>query len=120
MSDVDDRTAKIPAFEAAAAKAKADFAGLRKRRGRTSGPTEGKLAEASKALGAEEAKIPPWIRGQYDRLVKAHGADAMAPIEGTSCSHCRVGITAQVYADLQKGQEFFCCRNCGRALYMPA
>jgi predicted nucleic acid-binding Zn-ribbon protein len=112
--------AKIPEFEAAATKAKADFAGFEKDAADRLVRLKETLTEASQALSAEEAKIPPAIRGQYDRLVKAHGADAMAPTEGQSCSHCRVGITAQHYADLQKGQAFMCCRNCGRALYIPA
>jgi len=120
MADVDERTAKLPNIEAAAAKAKADYATYEKDAAERIVRLKESVAEATKALAAEETKIPPGIRGQYDRLVKAHGADALAPTEGQSCSHCRVGITAQHYADLQKGQEFFCCRNCGRALYIPS
>jgi predicted nucleic acid-binding Zn-ribbon protein len=77
-------------------------------------------ATAAKALAAEEGKIPPAVRGQYDRLVKAHGADALAAVESQSCSHCRMGITMQMYSDLRRGTDLIFCRNCGRALYLPA
>jgi len=120
MGDVDERMAKMSDIEAATAKAKADFATYEREAVERMARLKDAVAEATKALTAEESKIPPGIRGRYDRLVKAHGADALAPTEGTSCSHCRVGITAQHFADLQKSQEFFCCRNCGRALYIPA
>ena len=120
MADVEERTAKLPEIEAAVAKAKSDYATFEKDAVERIARLKEAVAAATKALAVEEAKIPPGIRGQYDRLVKAHGADALAPTEGTSCSHCRVGITAQHFADLQKSQEFFCCRNCGRALYIPA
>ena len=118
MSDVDERTAKVPEFEAAAAKAKADFAVYEKEAAERIVRLKDELKSATAALAAEEAKIPPAIRGQYDRLVKAHGADAFAAVENQNCTHCRVGITQQGLADLKAGNEFICCRNCGRAQYM--
>src|SRR5262245_11990439 len=120
MADVDDRTAKLPAIEAATAKAKADYAGYEKDAADRMVRLKESAAEATKALAVEEAKIPAAIKGQFDRIVKAHGADALAPVEGQSCTHCRVTITAQMVSDLQRGSEFIVCRSCGRALYLPA
>lgn len=120
MGDVDDRTAKVPELEAVLVKAKADFAAFEADAAERVARLKAEVTSATAALAAEEAKIPPGIRGLYDRLVKAHGADALAPVENKSCSHCRVGITAQGYADLQTGSEFMICRNCGRGLYLPA
>jgi len=118
MTDVDERTAKLPELEAALAKAKADFAAYQTDAAERVGRLKDELKTASAALAAEEAKIPPAIRGQYDRLVKAHGADAFVAVENQTCTHCRVGITTQGLADLRAGNEFICCRNCGRAQYM--
>ena len=118
MTDVDERTAKVPEFEAAVAKAKADFAVYEREAAERIVRLKDELKSAAAALAAEEAKIPPSIRGQYDRLVKAHGADAFAAVENQTCTHCRVGITTQGLADLRQGNEFICCRNCGRAQYM--
>jgi uncharacterized protein len=119
MTDVDERTAKIPELEAALNKAKADFATYEKEAAERLVRLKDEVKSATAALAAEEAKIPSSIRGQYDRLVKAHGADALAPVESQSCSHCRMGITIQMYSDLQRGTELIFCRNCGRALYLP-
>ena len=118
MSDVDDRAARIPDLEAAVAKARADFAAYEKEAAERVVRLKDEVKSATAALAAEEAKIPPGIRGQYDRLVKAHGADAFAAVENQTCTHCRVGITTQGLADLRQGNEFICCRNCGRAQYM--
>lgn len=118
MTDVDERTAKVPELEAALAKAKADFGTYEKEAADRLGRLRDELKTATAALATEEAKIPPAIRGQYDRLVKAHGADAFAPVENQTCVHCRVGITQQGLADLRHGSEFICCRNCGRAQYL--
>jgi predicted nucleic acid-binding Zn-ribbon protein len=119
MTDVDERVARMPELEAAVAKAKADFAAFEKEAAERVVRMKDAVATASAALTVEEAKIPTSIRPQYDRLVKAHGADALAAVENQSCSHCRVGITAQHLADLVRGTEFFSCRNCGRGLYLP-
>src|SRR5262249_24746335 len=120
MADVDERIAKLPEIEAAAAKAKADYATWEKEAVERLARLKEGAAEATKTLATEEAKISPGIRGQYDRLVKAHGADALAPVDGQSCTQCRVSITAQMYSDLQRGTEIIFCRSCGRALYLPA
>jgi predicted nucleic acid-binding Zn-ribbon protein len=118
MSDVDERAARIPDLEAALVKAKGDFAAYEKEAAERIVRLKDELKVATAALAAEEAKIPPAIRGQYDRLVKAHGADAFAAVENQTCTHCRVGITTQGLADLRQGNEFICCRNCGRAQYL--
>jgi predicted nucleic acid-binding Zn-ribbon protein len=118
MTEVDERTAKLPEFEAAVTKAKADFATYEKESAERIAGLKSEAAAATKKLAEEEAKLPDKIRGQYDRIVKAHGADALAAVENQSCSQCRVGITAQMQMELQKGTECIYCRNCGRALYL--
>lgn len=118
MTDVDERTAKLPAVEASLVKAKADFATFEKEAAERLTVMKEETAMATKALTAEESKIPPVIRSHYDRLVKAYGADSMAAVIGQSCTQCRVSITAQQLSDIQRGSELLCCRSCGRALYV--
>jgi predicted nucleic acid-binding Zn-ribbon protein len=118
MTGVDDRAAKIPELDVALAKAKADFGVYEKEAAERMVRLKDEIKAATAALATEEAKIPPVVRGQYDRLVKAHGADAFAAVENQTCTHCRVGITTQGLADLRQGNEFICCRNCGRAQYL--
>ena len=79
MADVDERTAKIPGVEAAVAKAKADFAVYEKDAAERHGAAEGGGRRGDEGAGRGGGEDPARrIRGQYDRLVKAHGADAMA------------------------------------------
>jgi len=119
MTEVDERTVKLPEIEKTLVKAKADFATFEKDAAEKLSRMKEEAASSTKALAVEEAKIPALIRGQYDRLVKAYGADSLAVVDNQSCTQCRVGITAQQYSDLVKGTEFFCCRSCGRGLYTP-
>jgi predicted nucleic acid-binding Zn-ribbon protein len=117
MSDVDERTAAIPGLETALTKAKADFAVYEKEAAERMARLKEEVATATKALATEDAKVPAAIKGQYDRLVKAHGADALAAVVDHACSHCRVNITAQDEHDI-RADLFTCCKNCGRALYL--
>lgn len=119
MTDVDDRTAKVPELEAVLAKAKADFAVYDKEAAERMVRLKAEVRAATAALAEQEKQIPAGMRGGYDRVVKAHGADALAAVEGQSCSHCRVGVTQQQLADLLRASEFNTCRNCGRLLYLP-
>lgn len=70
-------------------------------------------------LAKVDAQLPPAVKPQYDRLIKAHGADGMAAISGKVCGHCRVGISDQARGDIAAG-KFVCCSTCGRALYLEA
>lgn len=119
LSDVDERTAKIPELEAAVTKAKADFAIYEKDSAERLVRLKEEVKTATAALAAEEAKMPASMRGTYDRLVKAHGADALAVVENQNCAHCRLGVTQQQMSDLLKSTEFHTCRSCGRILYLP-
>lgn len=120
MTEVDERTAKIPDLESALAKAKADFATFEKESAERLKMLKDEVATATATLAQEEAKLPAVIRPQYDRIVKAHGADSLAAVENNNCSYCRVGITSQNYNDLLKGSGFLICRNCGRGLYLSS
>ena len=71
---------------------------------------EGQLAEA-------EAGVPEEIRVDYDRVVKARGQDALAPLEGETCGGCYTNLRPQMLNELALGRIVFC--TCGRILYMP-
>lgn len=117
MEELDARTAALPAADAAWAAAQAQY---------DQDQLEGKErlerltaehARASAELAGIEAGLPPDAKAQYDRLVKRHGADALAGVVGKVCQQCRTGMTEQQKLDLQSGR-FMCCANCGRGLYI--
>lgn len=66
---------------------------------------------------AEEA-LPRDVRQDYDRVVKAHGEDALAPVDGETCGGCFQTLRAQMLNELALGKVVF-CRACGRILYVP-
>ena len=70
---------------------------------------EAKLKEA-------ERIIPADLMPDYRRLVTAHGATALAPVEGRACTMCSTMIAPQQRIDLNMG-KFVLCRACGRLLY---
>ena len=73
-------------------------------------------AASMKALAKVEEGIPSDIRPRYEKLVKAHGPEAMAGVKGKSCQACRTDLTDQKVIELRRG-EFMQCTTCGKLLY---
>lgn len=65
-----------------------------------------------------EVALPADVRQDYDRVIKAHGEDALAPVDGETCGGCFQTLRAQMLNELALGKVVF-CRACGRILYMP-
>jgi predicted nucleic acid-binding Zn-ribbon protein len=70
---------------------------------------EADLVEAEKAL-------PSDFRGDYDRVIRAKGADGMARMEGGSCEGCGQSCTINQQNHLLLSKPVF-CTACGRLLY---
>jgi predicted nucleic acid-binding Zn-ribbon protein len=73
---------------------------------------EGELAEAEKGLPAD-------FRGDYDRVIRAKGADGMARMEDGNCEGCGQSITINQQNNLLLSKAVF-CTACGRLLYRGA
>jgi uncharacterized protein len=76
------------------------------------------LRELETAIIGAEDVIPGDERERYRRVVKQHGADAMAFIENDACSGCYVSITPQTKNELINGHTLCFCKTCGRVLYL--
>ena len=116
MMELEERSKELPPLEEAVKKAKAEVAVFERE-------SQLRLADWSKErdaavaqITAEEEKLPGEVRPQYDRLIKAMGADALAAVEGSICLACYTAVTPQMYHDVLT-QQFVMCRNCGRVLY---
>ncbi|QDT57378.1 Putative zinc ribbon domain protein [Caulifigura coniformis] len=70
----------------------------------------GRMATAEKVLTGETLS-------QYRRVVDAHGAEAMAPVENGVCTGCYVALRPQQRVQLNNGVLLF-CSSCGRLLYL--
>jgi predicted nucleic acid-binding Zn-ribbon protein len=76
------------------------------------------LAELESSIVGAESIIPEDYRDQYRRIVKQHGADAMAFLENGACSGCFVSVTAQMLNELINASSLSFCKTCGRVLYL--
>jgi predicted nucleic acid-binding Zn-ribbon protein len=76
------------------------------------------IRECNAAISDAEQIIPADLKVQFGRLVRSHGAGALANvIGGKFCSACNVMIEPQRRVELNSGRLVF-CKSCGRLLYM--
>ncbi len=54
--------------------------------------------------------------GLYRRLVDAHGASTLAPLDASACSECFVELSPQDIVEVRTARLVF-CKSCGRILY---
>ncbi|MFO0797073.1 MAG: hypothetical protein U0804_06315 [Gemmataceae bacterium] len=118
MTDLDERTAAIPAVEKQWADAQAEFKQYQQDAADRLARMQADQKESQAALVAAEAQLPPNVKSIYDGQVKGRGPDAMAALKGKVCQGCRGSVTDQKIYELQAG-GFVPCPNagCGRLLY---
>jgi predicted nucleic acid-binding Zn-ribbon protein len=117
LGEIDERTAKLPEQDKAAANAKTDFAAFEAEQKDRNARLAEELKQALSGIADVESKLPPDLKQHYQRMINAFGADAFAPAEGGTCSFCHAQITSQQQIEVQAG-EFVLCRSCGRGLYL--
>lgn len=118
MMTIDEKAAQLPEFENTIKQAKADFAAFESTNEIRLGERKQMLETTLQQLKEVEANLSEDVRPQYQRLVASMGADAMARVEGISCTTCYVGLTAQNMNELRMGM-LVVCKSCGRFLYLP-
>ena len=77
------------------------------------------LRDAESQLAEEETKLPAAVMPLYRRLVNAAGEEALASLDGTSCSHCNQVMRTQLVDDMQMG-NLMQCPSCHAILYQSA
>ena len=78
---------------------------------------EAEVERVTAELHEAESKLLGDFRGEYERMARARGEDAMAEVEGTVCTGCYTKITAQMVNELLMSRPVF-CQSCGRLLYL--
>lgn len=79
---------------------------------------ENELSRVNDDLGLVEAKLSGDFRVEYERLAKARGPGALAPVEDGCCGGCNQTITHQTINNLMMNRPTF-CPSCGSLLYLP-
>ena len=109
----------VTAAERVVADVKTQLDDVRKKVADSKAGLEAELATAEAGLVEAEKSLPGDIKQEYDRVVKAHGEEALAPIEEEVCGGCYVRITSQMLNELMIGEKMVFCKQCGRLLYVP-
>jgi predicted nucleic acid-binding Zn-ribbon protein len=118
MGQSEEETARLPGLEKTLQQVREEVARFEPEHASRLADFAGQLHQTTQQLAEVEATLPPDIRQQYTRLINAKGEDALAAVNGRTCSACYTEITAQNYNDLSQG-NFVACKSCGRILYLP-
>ena len=65
-----------------------------------------------------ESTLPGDFRQAYNRVLRARGEDAMAPVEGEYCGGCNQHVPLHLVNEAMLSRPIF-CKACGRLLYVP-
>ena len=116
ITELEERTAAIPAVEQKWADAQAEFAQFQveaaERLERMRADTETSQADLARA----EATLPPEVKPTYGSIVKAKGPEGFAAAKARTCQGCRTSMTEQQFTELKRG-TFRTCTTCGRMQY---
>lgn len=116
ITELEERTAAVPAVEQAWAQAQADFKQLQIEAGERIEGMKADQAACTAELAKVEATLPPDVKKTYDTLVKAKGPDAFAAAKGRVCQACRTSMT-ESQLDVIASGAFRTCGSCGRMQY---
>ena len=116
ISEVEERTAELPAVESTWQAAQDEFARLRAEAAERLERLKADQVASAAKLEATEAQLPADVKPLYVRLVRQYGPDALAGVHGRTCQQCRTTITDEARSQLARG-SFLCCTQCGRGLY---
>ncbi len=117
ITEIEERTADLPNVEKRWTDAQAEFEQYKIDAQERLERMQADQAASQALLAETEGKLPPDVRGQYDRLVKGYGPDGLAGVIGRACQQCRMSITEAQRSSLTAG-SFVCCSQCGRGLYL--
>ena len=116
MTDIEDRTAALPAVDQTWADAQAEFARQQDEAKERLERMKADQVFCRGELARHEESLPPKVRAAYDTLVKAKGPEALAAVKDKVCSGCRTQLTQQKVMELAGG-VFVTCSGCGKIMY---
>jgi predicted nucleic acid-binding Zn-ribbon protein len=117
MAEAEERTTQLPQLEKAVQQARAELAQFERDSQARLKDLGAQREQMLRQLAETETVLPADARAPYDRLVKARGEDALAVVQGRTCTACYTEITPQQSNDLMQDQVVY-CKSCGRILYL--
>lgn len=117
LEKVDECKEKISAAQQNLAKGKAELDKAQQQVRDQQDSLEADVSRLEGQLKIAEKALPSDFHDAYNRVVNSKGSDAMAAVDGETCSGCFHHITANMYNALRMDRVVFC--HCGRLLYLP-
>ena len=81
---------------------------------------DGEISSLSKERAQFTSKVEARILTQYDRVRGARGGLGIAPAIGGRCKGCNMMVPAQLFNEIQRGNQVHQCPSCHRILYVAA
>ncbi len=107
----------IKRAEAQVAKAHQELQKTQQRVDQEQATLQSEIERVNGALQQAEAGLPADFKAEYQRLVRGHGPDGLAPVDGETCGSCHTVLTPQTMNELYMSKIVF-CKSCGCVLYL--
>lgn len=117
LDDIDTAHAKVPELDAAIVRSHTETTAFEAEMAQRKKDLEQSLTDVRRDLAERDLEVPREHVSVYNRIVAGRGPDAMAPLDGMSCSSCG---TTQTGPDVSKVKRFAfaTCTECGCILYL--
>ena len=117
LEKVDQAQVQNQQLDKELATAKTEEARVAKEVSETAPKLQAQVVEIQASIAEVEKTLPGEVSALYRRLVQAHGSNAFAEVEGSTCTACYVSIPPQQLVILKTGQIVF-CKTCGKLQYL--
>jgi len=118
LEQIDELVARTPEFELRCKQTKAEAEKLAANTKARLVSLEADLARITEDLIATEVRLEGDLASQYRRLVALRKEDALAVLEGKSCSSCNTSLSPRTLDRLLMNEPVL-CTSCGCLLYPP-
>ena len=117
MERLDALQVEIKQTEQRLVKAHEEFDKTHQRVEQAQGSLQGELARVTHELDDAEKNLPLDFKAEYRRLVRSHGPEGLAPVDGETCGGCHTVLSAQTMNELYMSRIVY-CKSCGCVLYL--
>ncbi len=118
LDKIEQLQVSVSEAEQGVEKSKAELTKVEQQINSTADSLKSDIERIRQELANAEQQLPSDFRPEYDRMVKAKGAESMAEVENDCCSGCHQQITPNLLNKLLMSQVV-CCTSCARLLYLP-
>ncbi len=117
MERLDQLTLDIQQTEQLRDRARREYEKTAQRVEQQSDGLQSERDRVTEELHAVERGLPSDFRREYQRLVRSHGPDALAQVEGETCGTCHTTLSSQTMNELYLSRLVY-CKSCGCVLFL--